>query len=406
MWIDLSPLKNNRDFRFVFFGQLVSFIGTMLSFVALPYQIYELTQDTFAVGIMGVVELVPLLITAFIGGALADIMDRRKLLIYAELGLAVLCLALVANALLPKPHVWVIYVIGALMSALNGLHRPALDAIVPRLVEHHEIQATSVLSSFKFSVGMIGGPAIAGILIAKCGIAWTFAIDFATFFVSVIALMQIKAVLPLEPAEDRPTLKGVVESFRYAASRQEILGTYVVDFVAIVFAMPNALFPALAVFFGKTETVGWFYVAPAVGALLITVFSAWSAKIKRHGAAVIIAAFLWGLSIMLCGFNYQIAGVLLFLVMAGAADAVSGIFRVTIWNETIPDNLRGRMASLQMIGYMSGPLLGNAVVGFMASKMGLHRAIQVGGLLCMIGVVLCVFLLPRFWAYKKELKAQ
>jgi MFS family permease len=401
MWLDIRPLKNNRDFRYVFFGQFVSFFGTMLSFVALPFQIYELTHSTAAVGLMGVVELVPLLVTAFIGGSLADIIDRKKLLVYAEMGLAGLCLLLVINALLPHPHLWVIYVIAGLSSALNGLHRPALDAIVPRLVSHEEIQATSVLGTLKFSIGMIGGPAVAGICIAKFGIAWTYVLDFATFLVSLLALMQIKSVLPLEPAEDKPSLKGVVESFRYAVSRQELLGTYVVDFVAIVFAMPNALFPALALYFGKTEAIGWLYAAPAVGALLISITSGWVHKVKRHGAAVVVAAFTWGLAIAVCGLNHSLIGVLIFLCLAGAADAVSGIFRVTIWNETIPDNIRGRMASLQVVSYMSGPLLGNAVVGFMASLTGLHMAIMIGGTLCMVGVILCLVMLPRFWQYRK-----
>lgn len=401
MFIDISPLKNNRDFRYVFFGQFVSFVGTMLSFVALPFQIYELTHSTAAVGIMGVVELVPLLVTAFIGGSLADIMDRKKLLVYSELGLAVLCLVLMMNAFLPHPHIWVIYVVAGLSSALNGLHRPALDAMVPRLVRHEEIQATSVLASFKTSVGMVGGPALAGICIAKFGIAWTYALDFATFLFSLLALMQIKSMLPLEPTEDRPSLQGVFESIRYALSRQELLGTYIVDFVAIVFAMPNALFPALAQYFEKTQAIGWLYAAPAVGALIVSVGSGWVAKVKRHGAAVIIAAFLWGLSIALCGMNHSLIGVLFFLCLAGAADGVSGIFRMTIWNETIPDKIRGRMASLQMISYMSGPLLGNTVVGFMASLTGLHMAIMIGGTLCMMGVIMSIFMLPRFWQYRK-----
>lgn len=400
MFIDLSPLIKNKEFRYLYFGQFVSFFGTMMSFVALPYQVYALTQSTLAVGLLGIVELAPLLITAFIGGILSDTMDRKKLLIYSEIGLAAMMLLLLLNALLPHPQLWAIYVLAASMCALNGLHRPSLDAMVPRLVAHHEIQATSALSTLKASVGMIGGPAVAGFCIAELGLAWTYTLDFMTFFVSIFALSRLS---PKPPAQDtqRPSLESVREAFRYALSRQELLGTYVVDFVAVVFAMPNALFPALAAVLGSTKVLGWLYSAPALGALIITVFSAWTKKIRHHGAAVVCAALLWGLAIIAFGFSNHVTWIIFFLILAGAADAVSGIFRVTIWNETIPDHIRGRMAGLEMIGYTSGSLLGSAQAGLMASMMELHTAIMVGGTLSVMGVLLSILLLPKFWRYLK-----
>ena len=400
MWIDLSPLKKNRDFRYVYFGQFISFFGTMMSLVALPYQIYHLTGSTMAVGLLGIVELVPLLLTAFVGGALADVMDRKKLLIRAELAMAVGCLFLVANAFLIHPHLWVIYVIAALLSALNGLHRPSLDALTPRLVAHEEIKATSVLSMFRATVGMIGGPAIAGISIASLGLGWTYFIDFLTFLFSVIALSQIKKLKPAD-VQERPNLKSVHVAIHYAIARKELLGTYIVDFVAMIFAMPNALFPALAVVYGG-HSLGWLYAAPAIGALFITVFSAWTKKIQRHGAAVALAAIMWGGAIACVGMSSSLIWVLFFLILAGAADCVSGIFRTTIWNETIPDKLRGRMASLEMISYTSGPLLGSAQVGFLAAMTSTKIAILLGGTLCVSAVILSIFLLPVFWNYRPQ----
>ena len=290
--IDLSPLKNNRDYRCLYLGQFVSFFGTMMSLVALPYQIYHLTGSTLAVGLLGIVELVPLLLTAFVGGALADVMDRRKLLICAELGMAVGCLFLVGNALLV--------------------------------------------------------------------------------------------------------------AIQYALGRQELLGTYIIDFVAMIFAMPNALFPALAVIFGGTKALGWLYAAPAIGALFITIFSSWTKKINRHGAAVALAAIMWGCSIACVGMSNQFLLVIFFLILAGAADCVSGIFRTTIWNETIPDKLRGRMASLEMVSYMSGPLIGNAQVGFIAAMTSTQIAILTGGTLCVAAVIVSIFLLPAFWKYHSQ----
>lgn len=398
MWIDLSPLFKNRDFRYLYFGQFVSFFGTMLSFVALPYQVYQITGSTFAVGMLGIVELVPLVITAFIGGALADVMDRRKLLILSEMGMAFGCLILVANSLNSHPNLWLIYIVAGALSAVSGLHRPSLDATLPRLVSHEEIQSASILASFKGTVGMIGGPAAAGLCISYLGLPWTFAIDFATFAFSILALMQIRRLTPTGEQE-RPSLKSVKEAFRYAVSRHELLGTYVVDFVAMVFAMPHALFPAMSAAFGGTKILGWLYSAPAVGALVVTVFSGWTHKIKRHGMAVIIAATLWGISMACVGLSYTLWGSLFFLALAGAADSVSGIFRTTIWNETIPDRIRGRMASLEMISYMSGPLTGNAVAGLLASLTSTQIAITAGGSLCVIGVFLSALLLPGFWKY-------
>lgn len=401
MLLDLSPLKYNRDFRCLYIGQFISFFGTMMSFVALPYQVFQLTGSTLAVGFLGVVELVPLLITAFIGGALADIMDRKKLLIYAEFGMVLGCAVLLLNTLLAHPSLWLIFFTSGCLSALSGIHRPALDSMAPRLVKHHEIQSVAILTTFKGTVGMIGGPALAGIVIASMGLTWTYALDLFTFVFSIAAIWLIKAMPPLE-SQKPLSFKSVIEAVRYALSRPELLGTYVVDFAAMVFAMPNALYPAIAQSLNSTKWLGWLYSAPALGALLVTVFSGWTKKILSHGKAVIFAAFMWGMSIIAFGLAPSAWWMLFFLVLAGAADAVSGIFRVTIWNETIPDDIRGRMASLEMISYMSGPLLGNAQAGLMASTVGLHQAITLGGTLCMIGVGLSALLLPGFWKYVKK----
>lgn len=401
MFIDISPLKKNRDFRYLYLGQFVSFFGTMMSMVALPYQVYHLTNSTLAVGLLGVIELVPLLFTAFIGGILADAIDRRKLLIISEIGMAIGCLCLVTNSLLAQPYLWLVYVISAVLSAINGLHRPALDALTPRLVTHEEIQATSVLTVLRANVGMIAGPAVAGISIASLGLAWTYIFDFLTFIFSVLALLQIKSISRLkEKPEQHPSLQSVVMAIKYATGRQELVGTYIVDFVAMVFAMPNALFPAMALTLGGASILGWLYTAPAIGALLITIFSAWTKKIKRHGKAVLIAATLWGTAIACVGMTDQLLWVLFFLGLAGMADSVSGIFRLTIWNETIPDKIRGRMASLEMISYMSGPLLGSAQIGLFASITSIKTAIMMGGMFCISGVILCVFFLPAFWKYR------
>jgi len=195
---------------------------------------------------------------------------------------------------------------------------------------------------------------------------------------------------------------GILEGFAYAASRPELIGTYVVDVVAVTFAMPVAVFPALAALWGGAHAIGYLYSAMSVGALIITVFSGWTRNVQRRGAAVVIAAMLWGLAITMLGYSRSLPVAIGCLVLAGAADAVSALFRMTIWNETIPSHLRGRLAAIEQLSYMTGPLLGNMRAGFMAERFGLARSITLGGLACVAGVFACVPILPAFWRYRKS----
>jgi MFS family permease len=373
----------------------------MITYVALPYQIYQITQSSFAVGMMGVVELIPLLITAFLGGAYADSMDRRKLLLGAEFGLSICTLILMVNSTLPQPKVEIIYLTAALMSALNGFHRPALEALTPRLVERKDILSVSALTSLRSTLGMIAGPAIGGICIASLGLPITYGIDVATFVLSLIALALMKKIPAPENAEP-PSINSVMEGLRYAKSRQELIGTYLVDIIAMVFGMPMALFPAIAESFGGAHILGWLYSAPSTGALCATLLSGWTRKIHRHGAGVILSAITWGIAITLFGFSTHIGLALFFLGLAGAADMYSGIFRTTIWNETIPDRLRGRLAGVELLSYSSGPLLGNAESGLIAALIGTRASVISGGVICVLGVGLSILFLPKFWKYDSQ----
>ena len=395
--MDLRPLRR-RDFRLLYAAQSVSFLGTMVTYVALPWQMYALTASSFAVGVLGVVELVPLLLTAFVGGALADWMDRRRLIIAAEIGLMAGCLALMANAARSAPSVGVLYVAAGLMSALNGLQRPSLDAMPPRLVPSDEIPAVSSLSALRGSLGMIVGPAIGGVLVGTVGAVAAFGIDAASFLASLACFAAMRSVPPRDDAE-APTWRSIVDGVRYARSRQELIGTYVVDFVAMVFGMPLALFPALAAGRLGGAALGPLYAAPAVGALVASLTSRWTPRVHRHGLAVMVAAAVWGVAIVGFGFSPSLWPALLCLAVAGGADAVSGMFRMTMWNQTIPDALRGRLAGIEMVSYMSGPLLGHAEAGAVAALAGVQASIVSGGLLCIVGVIACALALPRFRGY-------
>ena len=398
--IDLTPLRASRDFRLLFVGQFVSSFGSSISYVVLPWQMYQLTKSNFAVGMLGVAEFVPMLVMAFVGGALADFIDRRRLIVIAEIGLTICCGLLVMNALLPQPRVWVLFVVAALFAALNGVHRPALEALTPRLVAPEQIPAVASLGMFRGSFSYIIGPALAGLIAAGFGAATAFAIDAATFIVSILAVLLIRSVpMPAKLDDDeRPSLRSVVEGLKYARSRQELLGTYLIDINAMFFGMPIALFPAIAESFGGAS-VGLFYAMPAAGALAVSLTSGWTSRIHRHGLAVTIAATLWGVAIIVFGLVSGLWLALFFLALAGAADAVSGVFRMTIWNQTIPDHMRGRLAGIEMISYLTGPYLGNAEAGLVAARVGLGFSVVSGGVRCVLGSGVLALMLPKFISY-------
>jgi MFS family permease len=284
------------------------------------------------------------------------------------------------------------------MAALDGLQRPSLEALAPRLVERDELPAEGALSSFRMTLGMVIGPLLAGLLIATGGLPAAYGFDLATFAVSVVCLALMRAVPP-PPDAHRPSLAGVGEGFRYAMSRPVLVGTYGVDMIAMFFGMPEALFPALAAKLGGPGTVGLLFAAPSVGALLATVSSGWVSRVHRHGLAILLAAAGWGAGIVVCGVAPGIALACAGLVVAGFADMVSGIFRGTIWNQTIPDRLRGRLAGIEQISYSSGPLLGNVEGGLVAAVAGVRASIVSGGLLCFAGVAVAAAAMPAFRRY-------
>ena len=404
MILNISPLKKHREFRLLYLGQLVSMLGSMITFVAVPYQVFQLTHSSFLVGMLGAAQLIPLLLFALWGGAYADAVDRRRLLVVSEFLLTAGSLTLVINSLMSVPSVWLIFAVSATMAGVNGFHRPALDAMTPRLVDQEDLTAVSALNMFRFSVSAIAGPAIGGICIAILGFSMTYMIDVLSFFVSLLALAAIRAMPPKDNASP-PGMRSILEGWNYARSRPELIGTYAVDLVAMTFAMPMALFPAMAANWGGATAVGWLYSAMSFGSLFTSLLSGWTSRIERHGAAVIIAAGLWGLAIVALGFAPTLPGAVLCLAVAGAADTVSALFRGTIWNETIPGELRGRLSGMEMISFSSGPMLGNARAGWVASVSSNTMSVVSGGVLCFAGVLLCVPILPAFWSYRAERKA-
>ncbi|WP_298627199.1 MFS transporter [uncultured Legionella sp.] len=400
--IDLSLLKRNRDYSLLYLGQFISFIGTMITFVALPYQIYHLTQSTLVVGLLSFTQLIPLLVTALVGGVFADRYNRRALLIISEILLAVGCCFLALNSYLNTPSIITIFIVSSLMSAITGLHRPAFDSITQQIVKPEDYKNVGALGSFKFSFCMIVGPAIAGLIIAQYGIVITYLIDFATFFISIINLSLMHHI-PKPIKHKHPSIiASLKQGISFAFSRQELVGSYCVDFIAMIFAMPNALFPAIAQSYSGAKTLGLLYAAPAIGALIISFVSGWTARVTHDGKAIAIAAACWGAAIIGFGLSGSLWMAMMFLALSGAFDAISGIFRSNLWNNTIPPELRGRLAGIEMLSYLSGPRLGDTRAGLVAAWSGIGTALISGGVLCIIGVGLSCYALPKFWQYKAK----
>jgi len=396
--VDIGPLKRHRDYRLLFGGRAFSQFGGMFTYVAIPYQAYALSGSSLVVGLLGVAELLPLLVAAMLGGMLADARDRRRMVQLTELALALASGVLLVNALLPDPQLWVIFVIAAIMSTLEGLQRPSLDAMEPRLVDQDEIPAVGALRWLSGDVSMVAGPALAGLTIAAAGLPATYGVDVLTFLVSLGALRMMKAVPP-PVGSSGTSLRSVKEGVSYVRTRPDLLGTYTVDIIAMFFGMPMALFPAMADRLGGAGALGLLYAAPSIGSGLVAVSSGWVTHVNRQGRAICFAAASWGLAIIAFGFAPTLLVAVVALALAGAGDGISGLFRMTVWNQTIPDRLRGRLAGIEQLSYSTGPLLGNVESGIAASLLSVRAAVVSGGVLCVVGVGIAALALPALWNY-------
>jgi MFS family permease len=396
--IDLTPIKKYRDFKLLFTAGLFSYFGSMITFVALPFQVKELTGSFWAVGLIGVVEIIPLIVFGLYGGVLADYLDRKKMIWFTEFGTLIATSILLINSLQEEPSVILIFVIAAIFAALSGLKRPSQDAILPRLVNHDDLPSASALMSLRWQFGGIVGPSVGGIIIASYGAGAAYFIDCLTFVISLALIWQVKSVPPLDKSTP-PSMAGLMEGLNYAFKRKDLLGTYVVDLAAMFLAMPMALFPFWADEIGAPYALGFFYSSITFGAVLVTLLSGWMRNYPHHGRAVIIGALGWGVAIVAAGSSNSLVLVITCLVIAGAFDQVSALFRGFIWNQSIPDELRGRLAGIEMLSYLLGPLGGQARAGGMAAMSSLRISIVGGGLLCIGFVSLIAASMPKFRSY-------
>ena len=396
--IDLTPLKKYPDFRNLWTAGLISYFGSMITFVALPFQLKELTGSYLAVGLLGAVEVIPLIAFGLYGGVLADSVDRKKMVWATEAGALILVAILLGNSLLDNPSIAVIYIVAALFAVVNGLQRPSMDAMLPRLVSHEDLPAASALLSLRWQLGVIVGPTIGGIIFSTFSITVGFGLDIATYLVSLAFLARVRAIPPIKEAE-KPSLAALFDGVKYAFQRKDLLGTYIIDLAAMTLAMPMALYPFWADELQAPWALGMFYAAITVGSVVVTLTSGWIRTYRFHGRAVILAAMGWGLAIAASGLSNSLIIVLFCLTVAGASDMVSALFRGAIWNQTIPDELRGRLAGIELLSYSVGPLLGQLRAASVASATTLSFSVTSGGLMCVVVVAFLALFLPKMWKY-------
>jgi MFS family permease len=397
--MDVTPLRSSRDFRLLFWAGTVFYFGAMVSYVAIPFQIYTLTGSNFAVGAVGLVELVPLVVFGLYGGALADHVDRRRLLIWTGVAQAGFTAVLAVNAFRDDPSVWVIFVVSALLASSSSMQRPSREALMPRTVTHDQIPAANALTSLGMQIGVLVGPAVGGLLVAYVGIGWCFLIDICGLAVATLMFLLMRPY-PHREETTPPSLAGIGQGVRYALSRRDLLGTYFVDIAAMLLALPVVLFPALAQeVFERPQLLGLLYSAETVGALVATGLSGWTSRVHHHGRAIVIAAAAYGAFVGVAGLMPNIWLVAVFFALSGAADMISGVFRGTVWSQTIPEAMRGRLAGIEMLSYSLGPLGGQVRAGITADLWTVRGAISSGGFACIGGVALTALILRDFWSY-------
>jgi MFS family permease len=398
--IDATPLRESPQFRRLWGGYVVSVLGSQLTVVAIPYQVFRLTHSSLDVGLIGLAQVVPVLAGALAGGSIADAVDRRRLLLVTQSMLACCSLGLLWNTASGHPHLWPLYVLAAASAGVSATDGSTRAAVVANLVERHQLAAANALWQLLFQIGQVVGPAVAGILVAQVGVGSAYAVDAGTFLVSLAAVASLKP-LPPHGGGTRFGWLSIKEGLSFLKSRQVLQATFVIDLDAMILGMPRALFPALGLvrFRGGAQTVGLLYAAPGAGALVGAGLTGWVSTVRRQGRAVLVAVSLWGLAIAAFGIVPWLPAALALLAVAGAADVFSAVFRGTILQTEAPDALRGRVSSIHTAVVTGGPRLGDVEAGGVAALAGAQTSVISGGLGCLVGVALVWRLMPALAAY-------
>jgi MFS family permease len=398
--VDTSPLRESRDFRLLFAGQLISMLGTQLTVVAIPYQVYSTTHSSLQVGAISLAQLIPFIAGALYAGPIGDAMDRRRIMVWSAAAMTLTSGAMAVNAALPHPSLVALYVVSSLAAGLMGFSNTARMASVPGMVERRHLTAAFAMMQIIIQVGTVVGPALSGILLG-IGLPLVYSLDALSFVVACVASAMLAPIPPAQHAAGLSPWQSTKEGLRYLRSRQALQGVYLIDVNAMVFGMPRALFPALAetVFGGGTVALGFLYAAPGVGALIGAVTTGWVTNLRRQGWAVIVAVAVWGAAIAAFGFVDTLWVGLVLLAVAGWADVISAVLRNTMLQTSIPERFRSRMSSIQMAVVQGGPRLGDMESGSVAALTSVEFSVVSGGLACIVGAAIVGALLPAFRHY-------
>jgi MFS family permease len=400
--VDLEPVRLDRDFRLLWIGQLINGLGRQVTIVALPLELWNLTHNPLSIGLLAIVQLVPILAFALGGGAIADAVDRRRLLLVTQICLAGTSAALAILAFMPAPPLAGFYAVAFLAAGIGAVDSPTRSSAIPRLVPRERLQAAIAVNWLSSQTVAVSGPVLGGLLAAVAGVGWAFAFDVLTFAASIVAVLLI-APMPPHPEAGRPSLRSVAEGLRFALAKRIVLGTFVIDLDAMIFGMPSSLFPqlALTVFNVGTAGYGFLTAAPAVGALVGSALTGWTSRLRRPGRGVALAVAGWGVAIVgfgLLTMSFPLA--LLCLAAAGGADVISAVLRGTIVQFETPDRLRGRVMSIHTLVVTSGPRLGDAEAAAVAAVAGPQFSVVSGGILCLLGLGAVVRFFPDMLHYR------
>ena len=401
---DLSPLRRHRSFRLLWFGQLVSNVGTQMRLVALPYQIYVLTGSPFHVGLLGLFQAIPLISLPLLGGVLADRADRRRVLIATQSGLALSSLVLALVTQLGSTELWILYALTAISASFSAFDQPARGSLVPTLVERSELPAAIALNQMLYQTAAVVGPAIGGLVIASFGVAAAYWVDTITFGAAIAAAVAIKAPRQMLAAP-QSVVASLVEGVMYVLRQRLLFSTMVLDLAAMFFGSIRALMPFYAeqVFKVGAAGLGLLFAAPGVGALIAVVTSGWVSRVRRPGVAVLVAVCIWGIAIAAFGLVTEelfVVGLVL-LALAEAADVLSAIFRHTILQGVVREELRGRLTAMNGLFVIGGPNLGQVRAGSVAALVSPPFAVVSGGLLCVLAAIAVAFWAPELPRYDR-----
>lgn len=401
--VDVTPLRQVPGYRWLFAGMFFAQAGRQLTVVAVPWQVFELTGSTLAVGLLGLVQLVPLLVVSLVGGALADAVNRRRLLVVSQVVLAGTAAGLLWNSTMETPLIWPLFVLTAVNAGISAIDSPARQALVPGLVGRALLPSAMALNQTLTNVAKAALPAVGGILIARAGLSFSYGLEVVLFLTSAALIYRV-ADPPVEGTVRSFGLSSILEGLRYLKGRKLIQGTLLIDLNAMVFGMPTALFPAIGteVLGGDASTVGLLYAAPGIGALVGALTSGWVARVRRQGRAIVLAVVGWGLAMAVFGLTSSLTLALIMLAIAGTADVVSAIFRGTVFQLAAPDALRGRLSSIHMAVVAGGPRLGDLEAGVVAAVTSVRFSVVSGGLACVVGALAIARWAPEFAGYRYQ----